>query len=58
MSDVAPIRGKRPTAEESDLALIRAALHQQGILIAEIHSAVAKLIVRVEEIVTMLLEVR
>lgn len=54
MTGPTPIRGKRPTAEESDLALIRAALHEQGQLLASLVGAMAKLDAKLDEVVSAL----
>lgn len=50
MSEVAPIRGRRPTSDESDLALIRASIQAQGQLLAALHGELAKLSVEVARI--------
>ena len=50
---ITPIRGTRPTAEESDLALIRAALHEHGQLLALLLASVTTLTAKVDELLAV-----
>lgn len=41
--DATPIRKRRPTADETDLALLRAAIQQQSQMMASIHTMLVQL---------------